>query len=410
MHMPPDAASNSILKRESETALLWSRLVPERWPLPLDKLPQGTALVGGAIRDGLLNRLSSTPDLDLVVPADALGLTRRLARELNGTCVVLDEQRDMARLVLGDWTVDLSRREGVDLNADLQRRDYTVNAIALPLRPCGVLVDPSGGLEDLRRRQLRAIQEQNLIDDPLRLLRGLRLMAEQKLNLDPEAATWIQRHRHRLPEVAPERILSELQRLVSGEWAASVIPELQRLDLLAPWQTADPMTWDLPDSSTDAEFSQEERQLAWPLLRLTHLVSEEGLKQLRCSRRLGQRSRQLRHWLQRCRDGFARIDEGERLQLQSDLEEDLPAFILTLPGPDQTTWLRRWRDPEDKLFHPRTPLNGRMLQEQLGLVPGPSLGALIDHLRLEYAFGRVVNQNDALLSARDWVTKNRSML
>ena len=63
---------------------------------------------------------------------------------------------------------------------------------------------------------LRAIQEQNLIDDPLRLLRGLRFMAEQNLSLDPEAATWIQRHRHRLPEVAPERILSELQRLATN--------------------------------------------------------------------------------------------------------------------------------------------------------------------------------------------------
>ena len=100
----------------------------------------------------------------------------------------------------------------------------------------------------------------------------------------------------------------------------------------------------------------------------------------------------------------------ERKQALGFCETEALRVVLPLPGPDQTTWLRRWRDPEDKLFHPRTPLNGRMLQEQLGLVPGPSLGALIDHLRLEYAFGRVVNQNDALLSARDWVTKNRSML
>tara|TARA_B100000073_G_scaffold15809_2_gene12874 strand:- start:8623 stop:9846 length:1224 start_codon:yes stop_codon:yes gene_type:complete len=407
MHMPPDAASNDILKRESATVLLWARLAPERWPLPLNKLPQGTALVGGAVRDGLLNRLSATPDLDLVVPQNALGLTRRLAQELNGTCVVLDADRDMARLVLGEWTVDLSRREGADLNADLQRRDYTVNAIALPLHPRGIVVDPSGGLEDLQRMTLRAIQEQNLIDDPLRLLRGLRFMAEQNLSLDPEAATWIHRHRHRLPEVAPERILSELQRLVCGAWAAAVIPELQRLDLLAPWQSSDPIPWDLPDTGADADFSQEERQLAWPLLRLTHLVSEEGLKQLRSSRRLAHRTRQLRHWLRCWRE---QINEAERLQLQSDLEEDLPAFILTLPQTDRITWLRRWRDPEDKLFHPRTPLNGRMLQEQLGLVPGPSLGVLIDHLRLEYAFGRIVDQDDALQSARHWLTKNRSML
>ena len=80
---------------------LRERLAPAQWPLPLARLPEGTALVGGAVRDGLLDRLQEQPDLDLVVPSDAIALTKALARELHGTCVVLDAERSIARLVLG---------------------------------------------------------------------------------------------------------------------------------------------------------------------------------------------------------------------------------------------------------------------------------------------------------------------
>ena len=55
---------------------LRERLAPAQWPLPLARLPEGTALVGGAVRDGLLDRLQEQPDLDLVVPSDAIALTK----------------------------------------------------------------------------------------------------------------------------------------------------------------------------------------------------------------------------------------------------------------------------------------------------------------------------------------------
>lgn len=100
--------------------------------MPPDQLPEGTALVG-AVRDGLLGRLVAQPDLDLVVPGDAIDLARRLGRQFGGTCVVLDKERSIARLVLKGWTIDLARCAGNDLRADLTRRDYTANAIALPL-------------------------------------------------------------------------------------------------------------------------------------------------------------------------------------------------------------------------------------------------------------------------------------
>ena len=80
---------------------LRERLAPDQWPLPLARLPEGTALVGGAVRDGLLDRLQEQPDLDLVVPSDAIALTKALAQELHGTCVVLTRNGALLGWCLG---------------------------------------------------------------------------------------------------------------------------------------------------------------------------------------------------------------------------------------------------------------------------------------------------------------------
>ncbi len=199
MHMPPRPSRDPILAAEPGRQVrdLWRALAPERWPLDPSLLPPGTALVGGAVRDGLLGRLAAKPDLDLVVPIDAIALTHRLGRDLGGTCVVLDGKRSIARLVLNGWTIDLARCMGGDLKADLDRRDFSVNAIALPLPAATLnggtmgqrcLIDPRGGLEDLAAGRLVAISEANLLDDPLRLLRGVRLASELDFSIEP--ATW----------------------------------------------------------------------------------------------------------------------------------------------------------------------------------------------------------------------------
>ena len=305
-----------ILEPDSDLAgELWTRLAPGNWPIPLSALPEGSALVGGAVRDGLLGRLTSCPDLDLVVPGGALRRSRSLAAALGGTAVVLDEQRDMARLVLRGWTIDFARQEGASLSDDLQRRDYRINAIALPLHPRGPLVDPTGGLRDLKRRQLVAVREDNLIDDPLRLLRGLRLMAEIPLQLDPLTRNWIQRHRNRLALSAPERILAELQRLVAGAEADTVLPLLLQLQLLNRWQDSTNHAAACPTVAQAEAMSPQERLQWLPLARLTQLLSAAGLEDLRASRQLRQRCQRLRHWIQRLPETPETLSEADRYRL-----------------------------------------------------------------------------------------------
>ncbi len=398
---------------ESDSPLLakalLERLQPEKWPLHINDLPPGTALVGGALRDAWLDRDVINPDLDFVVPSGAEKITRSLAKQLGGTCVLLDADRDMARLVLNGWSIDFSRQMGVHLVDDLWRRDFRLNAIALTLGSAPQILDPTGGLSDLYEKKLVAVSEKNLIEDPLRLLRGIRLMAELHLSVDPQTKDWLKEHSFLLPKAAPERIQSEIQRLINAQWAREVMPLIKDLGLLDFWQNKleYPNRVDPSLVNTNA-FNLSELTLALPLALLTHLLSDDGLRTLRFSRRQRRRCKLLRIWQQR-NDGvsFQTLTEVERLQLHNDLEDVLPALILGIDMRDQENWLQRWRNSNDPLFHPTSPVNGDALKEVLDLPSGPDLGLLIRHLTHERAFGRVHSSEEAFQIARYWWRHNR---
>ena len=399
MHMPPNVDRDSILMADAapdeQARLLLKQLDPDAWPISIDQLPEGTALVGGAVRDAFLGRHNPHPDLDLVVRSDALRHSARLAKTFGGKHVVLDEQRDIARLVINGWTIDVARQEGDGLEDDLRRRDYSLNALALPLQPLAPLCDPTGGLDDLKHGRLRAVREQNLLDDPLRLLRGLRFLAEIPLVLDAKTGEWIQRHRQALVVSAPERILAELQRLVKGPHADQALHLLEQWPLLQPWAT----TSQTVASYDTTLLNAEEATIALPLARLTKLISDDGLKRLKASKMLQQRCARLRHWGLQAKQQPEALPEQERLQLHLELEGDLAALILDLPKELQPQWLKRWRDPNDPLFHPTMPLDGGSLQKELGLSAGPTMGKVLAQLRLERAFGRIQTRDEALKTA-----------
>ena len=410
--------------------MAWHRLAAQRWPIPLEAFPPGTALVGGAVRDALLNRLGPTPDLDLVVPGDAIAVCRELRRSHGGSAVVLDAERSIARLVVQGWSLDLARQEGDDLSADLHRRDYTINAMALPLAEPRTLVDPLGGAAHLAAGELVAVAEVNLLDDPLRLLRGLRLASELEFRLEPRTRSWILQHGPRIGSVAGERVLAELEKLAAAPAGHRGLADVLNSELLRPWQGAgsneerrnalallDRLSL---EQSRQLQLSAEEAAAALPLARLAALLDGAALQALRSSRRLQQRVERLRHWQTRLgiTDPIGRaaaLPEAERLQLHRQLEEDLPALLLGWPEPEQEAaqataeraeaagWLERWRNPRDPLFHPRAAIDGGSLQRELQLRPSPQLGALLDHLMLEQAFGRLHERGEVLQRARQWL-------
>jgi hypothetical protein len=166
-------------------------------------------VVGGAVRDELLGR--EVVDLDIACrePEPA---ARAYAKRAGGAPFPLSERHGAWRVALeGDRTVDFTPlRNGID--DDLGTRDFTINAIAVPLAG-GEPADPFGGRADLERRVLRAVSPRVFEDDPLRLLRAVRLEEELGLRIDRETEQLVREHAELVGRPAAERVYAELVRL-----------------------------------------------------------------------------------------------------------------------------------------------------------------------------------------------------
>ena len=183
-------------------------------------------VVGGAVRDELLGR--EVVDLDIACrePKQA---ARAYAQRAGGAPFPLSERHGAWRVALdGGRTVDFTPlRNGIE--DDLATRDFTINAIAVPLEG-GEPADPFGGQADLERRVLRAVSRSVFDDDPLRLLRAVRLEDELGLRLDDETALLVQERAALVDRPAGERIVAELVRLsVDGFRRAEELGLLGRL-------------------------------------------------------------------------------------------------------------------------------------------------------------------------------------
>lgn len=196
-------------------------------------------LVGGAVRDAWLGapRASAAVDLDVAVPRGALALARRLAKRLGGAFVPLDVARGAARVVAGEFRVDVTDFRAPTVEGDLAARDFTVDALAVDVRRLlaagrAPLIDPTGGLADLRARRLRPPAPRVLAEDPLRALRGVRLEATLGLTLTPAAARAIRGVAPGLAGVAAERVRDELLLVLGLANGARALRRLERLGLL----------------------------------------------------------------------------------------------------------------------------------------------------------------------------------
>ena len=193
-------------------------------------------LVGGTVRDAWLRRLDA--DLDIAVPAGALALGRRLADRLGGAFVALDVARGAARVVVGSARIDITDFRAPTLEGDLAARDYTVNALAVPVRPLlrsgwAPVVDPTGGLVDLAARRLRPPDRRVLAEDPVRALRGARLEATLGFRLTPGGVRAIRAVAPSLANASAERVRDELLAILALPNAAPVVRRLDTLGLLA---------------------------------------------------------------------------------------------------------------------------------------------------------------------------------
>lgn len=201
-------------------------------------------IVGGYIRNLFLG--IEKDDRDYVLEGSgAWDFAKKVAGVLKGSFVSLDKERDTARVVIDKRTLDFSGTGGKHIEEDLERRDFTLNSIALS--PVKGILDPLNGIEDIKKRLIRAIKKENMLEDPLRLLRAYRIASELKMDIEPETEDIITEYSHLLQNVSGERINYELFLLLKSSESfpyilrsaksgllGSIFPELARTKDIPP--------------------------------------------------------------------------------------------------------------------------------------------------------------------------------
>ncbi len=318
-------------------------------------------VVGGAVRDELLGR--ELIDLDIAV-RDPKRAARAYAKASRGAPFPLSERHGAWRVELdGGRTVDFTPLPG-SVEDDLATRDFTINAIARPLAG-GEPVDPFGGQADLAAKRLRAVRDSVFEDDPIRLLRAVRLEDELDLRLDDETERLVREHAGLVVLPAGERVLAELRRLSPGGYR-----RLDELGLLEPLGGAITDRLDRVDS---------------PDYRLVAAFGE-GLRRLPISNEL--------------RRYAAALLRAERPE----------------PDPRSIHRFRRATEPwsvdalaflgaghlaeaidEARRLEPARPL---LRGDELGLPAGPEIGKLLAEIAEERAAGTIATKEEALEYAR----------
>jgi len=189
-------------------------------------------LVGGTLRDELLRR--ETTDVDIAVSEDPEGVARAIAKEVRGPVFRLSEAFGAWRVIdrRGGRTFDVSPLQGDSIEADLARRDFTINAMARPAAG-GETIDPHGGRADLDARVLRVLGADAYVSDPLRPLRLARLVAELGFRPDPDTERLTREAAPAVTQAAPERAFAELRRLVTADGVLAGMAVADQLGLLA---------------------------------------------------------------------------------------------------------------------------------------------------------------------------------
>ncbi len=211
-------------------------------------------LVGGAVRGMLMGQQQHIPaeDLDVAVDGDGVALARQFADSVGGSFVELDSARGTGRVVcVEDDTykrliIDFVQLRAPTIEGDLLLRDFTINAIALPIDACQhaiadrhctpdwvhACLDPYGGIPDIAARQLRMCQPSSLRDDPLRVLRAIRLAATLHMHITPALDAAIKEAAPLLVHGAAERVRDEFMKLLAVPHAAPWLHYLDTVGIL----------------------------------------------------------------------------------------------------------------------------------------------------------------------------------
>lgn len=357
-------------------------------------------LVGGVVRDLVLD--VTNDDVDLVVngsPEQLFSNRNYLAKKSRATAVPLDRERGILRLVFGPGDeLDLVSRKGESLLEDLSRRDFSLNAMALDAE--GFLYDPHNGLRALEQRVLRSVAKDSFLDDPLRVVRGIRFAAQLQATIDPETLELMRAAVKLLGRVAGERVSTELRKF---------FPRARAADLKYLY------TLDLADHLFGCRAHTEELMLelqpesfSWALA--TWLNDQRGeAKKVAGRLKLSKtEQRYLEHywagvdWTVGRQGALTLGDIYDLTQLAQVTLPDLARALQcsnypTLLTMHERQWVLREANKEGRLKWEDFPWNGHQLAEALGRAPGPWMGPTLERARKAWACGTLTAESDLKL-------------
>jgi len=384
-------------------------------PFSVDELPSEACLVGGAVRDALLQRESRYIDFDFVVPDKAVETAREISHKYRAGFVVLDAERHIARVVFPNGTLDFAQQEGASLEIDLQRRDYCANAIAYHIRR-NHLIDPLQGVSDLDNRLLRMVAAKNLADDPLRLLRAYRQAAQLGFSIDGATRLKLREFAPLIKNVAAERVQVELNYLLENplgdRWLAlahadgvldywlpdadgASIEKIEKIQGISLDLSQDyPEFWANTDWATFAKLqcllSDNLGQAQQTILSLKYSRSE--------LRTVSMAVEMLPDLLAIAAQPMT-LREQYFFFLGVKTSFPITAIAALASGLDRAQLeplLRRYFDPQDQVAHPRPLVTGNDLIQQLEMQPSPQIGTLLTEIQIAHIEGKIHDKNEAI--------------
>lgn len=404
-------------------------------------------LVGGSVRDRRLGRES--PDLDIVVTSDPAAVAAEMAAALRVPWFTLSERHPAYRVVGREGHADVVEARGGSILEDLAERDFTINAMALPIGdgPARLhqLIDPFGGMDHLREKRLVAVSEHIFADDPLRLMRAARFSHLLGFELDPTLVVSVHAHAGELTRAAAERITSEIVLTFGGGRSAEAVrlwrdlgllgvllPELagasvseSTLDLLerldemierpAVWF---PSTEELLGARlTEPVDGAVARPAALRLAGLMHMVGEAGSiaagRRLKLSGEMISLLRTVSNHFSGERGEHQGLDGLPGAQARAEVlflwgsAPFEPEVILIASASGQASSLpqsagRMMALWAERFTHgvARPPVDGELLMRELGLEGGPALGRVLREVRLAWETGEATTLSRLLEVAR----------
>jgi tRNA nucleotidyltransferase (CCA-adding enzyme) len=377
--------------------------------------------VGGTARDLLLGVESL--DLDVAVDGGALDLARSVAQR-TGARVVKTTRFGTASLKLGVASIDVAttREEtyatpgalpttyGGTIEADLVRRDFTINALALRLNgaAAGELLDPSGGRQDLRDKVVRVLHEASLRDDPTRIIRAARY--EQRLGFTIHAHTeaLIRNHLEALDTISGTRIRQEIERTLREDKHIEMLLRMDTLGVLSAIQPG--LTFGNCQAAAMRCLSEGDHDTMLSRWAIVGWAAPDDEIERLCTRLAP--SGRLRDVLRSLPAVTAVAREVGRAASASAVAER----FRPLPAPTVAALACAAKEPDvrelaldyvDRIRYIRPSLNGDDLIS-LGVPEGPQVGRVLARLRDARIDGTATNREDELAIVRREISQRKA--